>query len=113
MVALPRSDEINPGASKKPTFRRDVTNLGDGYVRRAVRGINSIKRQWSITYNPLDQTDGVSLYNTLEAAAGVTNFDWTPPGETASKWVVDRVTFRWATPRTIEVSATLIEDFTP
>jgi phage-related protein len=63
------------------------TNYGDGYEARVADGINNDLQSWSLTFvgKTADMTTIVAFFRT---EGGVTNFDWTPPNESAGKYVV-------------------------
>lgn len=72
------------GASKQsaPVVRK--AQFADGYVQRAIFGINALKETWAVNFTNRDLTEA----NGIEAflSAHVTDsFDWTPPGETTSQ----------------------------
>lgn len=63
------------------------TNYGDGYEARIADGINNDLQTWSVNFTgkTAAMTTIISFFRT---EGGVTAFDWTPPNESAGKYVV-------------------------
>lgn len=75
-----------PGATESVEPRVRTAAFGDGYQQRVGDGINNRPRSWSLSFlGPVARTDEIAAF--LEAANGVTSFDWTPPYGPAGKFV--------------------------
>lgn len=79
-----------PSKSFSKTIKPRVLNaqFGDGYSQRVVNGINSITREWSVSFNskPLNEINAIEDF--LSARKGSEGFLWTPPGESTSYAVI-------------------------
>ena len=62
---------------EEPQVKR--AEFGDGYVQRAVDGINAIPQTWSMRFDGKSEAEALAIRNFLRARAGVEAFDWTPP----------------------------------
>lgn len=62
--------------SVEPKIRR--SQFGDGYEQRVPDGINSITKQWSLSFaGPIAYIDAIDAF--LEARGGHEAFDWVDP----------------------------------
>lgn len=69
--------------TKKP--RVATAAFGDGYTQRTAFGLNTNPQSWQLSFvftGPALPHLGFKTF--LDGLAGVTPFDWTPPGESAS-----------------------------
>jgi phage-related protein len=62
--------------------------FGDGYQQRVADGINTLKRNWTLSFSK-KQDKIEPIRDFLRARAGVESFDWTPPRGAAGKWVCE------------------------
>jgi phage-related protein len=78
------------GASKekKPVVKR--IQFGDGYSQRATFGLNTSPQKWSLRFSSISTSVADAIDAFLEAAGGVSTFDWTPPDTvTAGKFICE------------------------
>lgn len=73
--------QIRPDKSlgKSSTPKVHLATFGDGYEQRLVDGINSIKQEFSLTFNTRtrEEIDNIGAY--FESLKGATSFDFTIP----------------------------------
>tara|TARA_R100000329_G_scaffold47650_1_gene44316 strand:- start:1185 stop:1529 length:345 start_codon:yes stop_codon:yes gene_type:complete len=83
---------VNPtyGLTKtsKPNIR--IAKFGSGYSQRSTFGINQNLKVYKLKWQNISETDADEIETFLDARAGVENFDYTPPGESASKKLICR-----------------------
>jgi phage-related protein len=72
----------NAQLTEKP--RVVVAKFGDGYAQRTAFGLNINPQSWSLTFSNKRAADRDAIMDFLRAAAGVSAFDWQPPGEVVS-----------------------------
>lgn len=72
--------------STKP--RVTIAQFGDGYSQRSIVGINSMTREWSISFNSKDINTVNLIENFFIDKQGVEAFNWVPPGETTTYFVI-------------------------
>lgn len=74
--------------SKKTVKPRILENdFGDGYTQRAADGLNSLRREWSVSWTNLTTAQKNILIGFFESQLGYKAFLWTAPGDTAvRKW---------------------------
>jgi len=89
------------------------SKFGDGYEQRGGDGINIIVRKWSLDFSMRYQDEIDPIVAFLDAQAGITAFDWTPPYGDAGKWVCDSYTQRVEKGNMYSLSATFREVFEP
>lgn len=77
-------------SSKKSVKPRILENdFGDGYTQRAADGLNSMRREWDVSWTNLTLAEKNTLITFFEAQQGYKSFFWTAPGDTAQrKWTV-------------------------
>jgi phage-related protein len=68
--------------TKKP--RVLSAKFGDGYEQRTNFGLNANPQSWSLSFMFTGTGAHLPFKSFLDALGGVTAFDWTPPGESAS-----------------------------
>ena len=68
--------------SSSPNVRQ--VKFGEGYVMRAVFGINQDLKMYSPSWKNISETDADTISTFLEARKGIEAFNWTPPGESSS-----------------------------
>lgn len=57
--------------------------FGDGYGQRTGDGINTILEKWTLVFNGVDNKIADDIDNFLDTHAGVTSFQYAPPGHAA------------------------------
>ncbi len=76
-------------ASGRHTPRVRKAQFGDGYEQRSADGLNAINTEYDLEFT-LTAADSAVLLAFFENLAGVSSFDWQPPGAAASKkWICD------------------------
>jgi phage-related protein len=65
----------------------DKNPFGDGYTQRVAAGINNNPRRLRVTFNTRTTAEMTTIRTFLRDRGGVENFDWTPPDDTAGKWI--------------------------
>ncbi len=83
MASLPL--EPIRSSSKNVTARFLRAELGDGYDQRAGDGIQTIKEEWSVTFEALDSTNADLIIAFFEGLDGYQNFTWIPFRQTVAK----------------------------
>jgi len=80
---------INPnyGLSKSSSPRVLETRFGDGYSSRLVFGLNQDLKLYSLRFDNLSEADSDTIENFLVARKGQESFNWTPPGDSAGKYI--------------------------
>lgn len=87
--ALPLTDLISQGSTRRRKHRVLSAQFGDGYSQEAPDGINAAYDEWSITYIPLTEAERATLWTALDAVGCWDYFTWQPPGDnTVKKWKV-------------------------
>lgn len=69
-----------------------TAKFGDGYEQRSADGINTDLKTWQVQFKNRDDSEAAAIVAFFAADAGVTSFDWTPPGGSAGKYVCSRWT---------------------
>lgn len=67
------------GLEDSPEADIDTVKMGDGYVLRRPKGINSIKNTWPLTWDMLEADVARSTYDWLLPRLNLTPFKWTHP----------------------------------
>ena len=80
---LPFEPTRSTNRTVTPRFLR--ADLGDGYDQRSGDGIQTIKEEWSVTFEALDQTNADTLIAFFEDREGYVNFDWIPFRQSVAK----------------------------
>ena len=71
-----------------PTVR--TVRFGDGYEQRLSLGLNQNPKSYNLTFE-VSETDADTIETFLDArAADSASFDFTPPGESSSKFVCEQ-----------------------
>ena len=80
---------INPsyGLTKSSSPKVLETRFGDGYSDRLVFGLNQDLKVYQPRWENLSETDADTIENFLVARKGQESFDWTPPGDSAGKYI--------------------------
>lgn len=100
-----------PSKSFTKSVKPRVLNaqFGDGYSQRAVNGINSIVREWNLSFNSKSIKDINAIETFLSNRKGVEGFLWTPPGESTAYAVICQ---DWSRTYDTHISASLQARFT-
>ena len=83
MALLPFEPTRASNRNVTPRFLR--ADLGDGYDQRSGDGIQTIKEEWSVTFEALDQTSANTLIAFFEDLQGYQKFEWIPFRQTVAK----------------------------
>jgi phage-related protein len=75
------------GATAQRQPRVKTVRFGDGYQQRFADGLNATAEVWSLQFSSRDTAEASAIDAFLKARAGTENFDWTPPGGSAGKYV--------------------------
>lgn len=87
--ALPLTDLISQGSTRKRSNRVLSAQFGDGYSQETPDGINANYDTWSIVYIPLNATERTTLWAVLDAVGASDYVTWQPPGDSTTKrWKV-------------------------
>tara|TARA_B100000902_G_scaffold308726_1_gene297964 strand:- start:12649 stop:12987 length:339 start_codon:yes stop_codon:yes gene_type:complete len=80
---------INPsyGLAKSSSPRVLETRYGDGYSTRLVFGLNQDLKMYQPKWDNLSEADADTIEDFLVARKGQESFSWTPPGESAGKYI--------------------------
>lgn len=69
----------------KPNVRQ--VKFGDGYEQRQANGINTMPRNWSLSFALRDDGEAEAIETFLEARRGVEAFDWIDPRGKQGRYV--------------------------
>ena len=80
---------IAPSYSSNGSISMRVLNaaFGDGYTQRAADGLNSISKDWTVTWTARPDADISTVKTFLDAKFGFEAFFWTPPNDSVRKFV--------------------------
>lgn len=87
-AALPLSSDISQASQGATEFKVLINKYGNGYEQRVADGINNAPAKWQVSWENMTLTDFTTIVTAIRSAAGVDYFTWTPPGESAGKYVV-------------------------
>lgn len=95
MTALPLQDKISMSLAGSAASDDLMVQFGDGYEQAAPNGINTVKDQFTLQWNALDQSDYLMLkaFHREQGSSGV--FTWAAPGEATKKWSIIKDSVRW------------------
>ena len=85
MTALPLLNLITQSSAKTVNFKTITAQFGDGYMQRAVDGINDKRELWIIQYDNLNQTDRDTLWVFIDQVKSSNIIEWTAPGDSSEK----------------------------
>lgn len=75
------------GSDRKTDFRINEDEFGDGYSQATPVGLNTARREVSLSWNSLPQAEATQITDFLNARGGAEHFTWTFPTESAAlKW---------------------------
>ena len=89
--------DVSPSFSPSLSIEQnvEVVELGDGYQKRLLNGLNTKKRRWTLPFNSRSDAVTTNILNFLESSTGGNNgqkaFTWTPPYGLTGKWVCDTI----------------------
>lgn len=90
MTALPLQNFITQTAVKSANFTTITAQFGDGYMQRAVDGINDKKESWNITYDNVNLNQRDSIWVFIDSVKMSDVIEWTAPGDLLEKkWIID------------------------
>lgn len=81
----PRNPDV--GQHSQDKHRRRVIQLGDGYTKREVEGVNAIQRTRQLSWSGLNQTDYDALIGFCEGI-NVQPFYYAVPGQPTAAWTL-------------------------
>ena len=90
MASFPTTVNPTYGLTKKSRPNMRSAQFGSGYSQRSTFGINQNLKVYNFKWENISETDADEIETFLDARAGVENFDYTPPGESASKKLICR-----------------------
>jgi len=100
------------GANLVSDYKINEVKFGDGYSARAKPGLNSVRQRWTVNWKNLTEAEFAQLKAFFDEKAGVSNFDYTPRGQTtALKFVCRKFNGREITYGHWSASATFEQDF--
>ena len=65
-----------------------TAKFGDGYSQRVADGINTIKKEWNLSFSNRSLEDALAIEAFFVARKGVEAFTWTPVGEATAVSVI-------------------------
>lgn len=86
---MPLTPVISQNSQKSVLYRTRTMRFGNGYEQRAADGTNPIEDSWTISWENVPTTDKNTILTALNTVQGFDYLTWTPPDETAKKFVVD------------------------
>lgn len=95
--------------SKSAKTRVITAQFGDGYSQRIPDGINSVVREWNISFNNNSIIQINSIEDFFNLHKGSTPFLWIPPGESVQYTVICP---EWTRTYNSHLSATISAKFT-
>lgn len=110
-ISLPSPELLEPfDEGLEPNIEDD--EQGDGYKRVEPRGINPVRRKFSLRWAPMDPAQANALKDTLAATNFSETITWTPTSETQERKLrLTKLSIRWVGTTERQVSATLEDDF--
>lgn len=107
----PRNPDAPAQGDEKPNL--NIASFGDGYKRRAPKGLNHIDFQVAISFSNLYSSEKDAIVQFMRARGGVQPFWWQQPNELMRRWVCSR----WAVEQQgfdrFRVTCQLERDWTP
>ena len=111
-IAMPSADLLEP---YDEGFIPNVEEspLGDGYKRVEPKGINAVRRKYSLRWVAMSVEDAHAIRDALAATKFQETITWTPPFETEqiNLRLTKKLTIKWLVGGEKQVSATFEEDF--
>lgn len=86
-----------------------VAQFGDGYAMRQPDGINNDLRTYEVTFARVPETDRDAIDTFLSDQKGSIPFDWTPPGDSAGKWICENWDIEYPEYNQFTIKATFVE----
>lgn len=106
MATFTYAPDQDVNLTKSPKVR--AARFGDGYQQRAIEGINTQPRSWSLSFTR-NAADIAAIEAFLVARGGVEAFDWTPYTGVAGRWVCSEWRLTELSPDSQSLSATFEE----
>lgn len=85
MATFTYTPDYGAAYETKPNVR--VSKMGDGYEQRQANGLNTMPKTWTLRFSLRNDAEANAIISFLDAAAGVSSFDWTDTNGTAGKYV--------------------------
>lgn len=73
--------EPDYGLAGQPSFAVDTVQFGDGFAQRRPSGLNSARREWSVSWTLLTREEMETIRGFLMSRLGVYAFLWSVPEE--------------------------------
>lgn len=89
-MPTPVFPDINLGrdSRRRKTNRILQAEFGDGYMQRALDGINTEVEEWTMSFKDRPKAEVDTLITFFDGLNYVDHFEWTPPDEnTAKQWI--------------------------
>lgn len=86
--APPRAPDAPAQGDNKASLH--IARFGDGYARRAPKGLNHIDKQKNISFSNLYTSEAAAILQFLEARGGFQPFWWQMPNDAMRRWVCTR-----------------------
>lgn len=101
----------SPGTSNSPEISLNKTPFGDGYTQSSPKGLNNVRRSFSLRWDVLTEAQAKTIEAFLVGQGGYKPFYYTHPIDgVIRKWTCETWTVTYGKPA--KVSATLVENFT-
>ncbi len=95
MAELITTSVLTADAELRVNRRVLSVKFGDGYEQRALDGINTLNRTWTVTFTPTSKADTANLEAKLQVGLGHKPVLWQAPDESIpSNWIVRSYTKR-------------------
>ena len=93
MTALVLQDSISQMSTHSKSYTTLITQYGDGYIQRAVDGINTEVEVWSIVFDNLSASDYATMLSFLDTVKMAGVMEWAPTSDgspvVTKKWIID------------------------
>tara|TARA_R100000742_G_C4263386_1_gene81243 strand:- start:736 stop:1098 length:363 start_codon:yes stop_codon:yes gene_type:complete len=80
----PSAPNASYGITKTSNPAVRQVQFGDGYIKRAVFGLNQNLKEYSLSWRNITETEADVISDFLDARGGNESFDWTPTAESSS-----------------------------
>lgn len=109
----PAGAKFAPGTSESHQPRVNTAQFGNGYQQISGDGLNYDPIELRAVWNVLTWAEAGVLMTFFANHRGYIPFKFALPGETAKTWIASNFTRTWTSEKTVDVTATLKQDFTP
>lgn len=75
---------VDSGAVQNKKPRVSNIKFGDGYEQRVSYGINTNPQEWDLSFANRSEDESNEIDDFLTEHAGITSFEWTPPGQASA-----------------------------